>query len=61
MIFQKTSALLAADKKSIIILNKDKNFIPVSVRYCFKDFQIGSVKNSVGLPLIPFRTDNWDN
>lgn len=61
MIFIKTNAFLAADKKSITILNKDKNFIPVSVRYCFKDFQIGNVKNSVGLPLIPFRTDNWDN
>ena len=32
---------------------------PVTVRYCFKDFQTGNVKNAAGLPLIPFRTDNW--
>lgn len=31
-----------------------------SVRYCFKNFAIGKVKNMYGMPLIPFRTDNWD-
>ncbi|MCR4765458.1 MAG: 9-O-acetylesterase [Bacteroidaceae bacterium] len=33
---------------------------PVAVRYCFRNFQLGNVKNQAGLPLIPFRTDNWD-
>lgn len=60
-VFEKTNAFLGADKKTIIILNNDKNFVPVSVRYCFKNFQIGNVKNSANLPLIPFRTDNWEN
>ncbi|MCR4583637.1 MAG: sialate O-acetylesterase [Prevotella sp.] len=32
---------------------------PVAVRYCFRNFQIGNVKNAAGLPLFPFRTDNW--
>ncbi len=32
---------------------------PVAVRYCFKNFQIGNLKNAAGLPLFPFRTDNW--
>ncbi len=32
---------------------------PVAVRYCFKNFQIGNVKNGGGLPLFPFRTDQW--
>ena len=32
---------------------------PVAVRYCFKNFQIGNLKNAVGLPLYPFRTDKW--
>ncbi len=32
---------------------------PLAVRYCFKNFQPGNVKNTRGLPLIPFRTDNW--
>ena len=32
---------------------------PVAIRYCFKNFQIGNLKNAAGLPLFPFRTDNW--
>lgn len=32
---------------------------PVAVRYCFRNFQTGNVKNAAGLPLFPFRTDNW--
>jgi len=32
---------------------------PVAVRYCFRNFQLGNVKNAAGLPLFPFRTDNW--
>ncbi|WP_300724830.1 sialate O-acetylesterase [uncultured Bacteroides sp.] len=33
---------------------------PVAVRYAFRDFQVGNVKNMRELPLYPFRTDNWD-
>ena len=32
---------------------------PVAVRYCFRNFQLGNVKNGAGLPLFPFRTDSW--
>ena len=32
---------------------------PVAIRYCFKNFQLGNLKNAAGLPLFPFRTDNW--
>lgn len=30
-----------------------------AVRYCFKNFAIGSLKDMMGQPLIPFRTDTW--
>lgn len=30
-----------------------------AVRYCFRNFSIGCVHNLVGLPLVPFRTDDW--
>ena len=33
---------------------------PVAVRYCFKNYAEASVFNIAGLPLHPFRTDNWD-
>lgn len=32
---------------------------PVAIRYCFRNFEIGNLKNAAGLPLFPFRTDNW--
>lgn len=32
---------------------------PVAVRYCFRNFQLGNVKNGGNLPLFPFRTDDW--
>ena len=32
---------------------------PVALRYCFKNFQLGNLKNAAGLPLFPFRTDTW--
>ena len=30
---------------------------PVAVRYCFRNYQTGSVKGANGLPLMPFRSD----
>ena len=33
---------------------------PVAVRYCFRNFQLGNVANMAGLPLFPFRSDNWE-
>jgi sialate O-acetylesterase len=32
---------------------------PVAVRYCFRNWLLGNVCNVFGLPLIPFRTDDW--
>lgn len=33
---------------------------PVAVRYCFRNWQLGNMANAGGLPLFPFRTDNWE-
>ena len=32
---------------------------PVALRYCFRNFELGNMANAGGLPLFPFRTDNW--
>ena len=42
-----------------IIITCDEVKKPVAVRYCFRNFQLGNVANQAGLPLFPFRTDNW--
>jgi len=33
--------------------------LPRSVRYCFKAYSKGRIYNQYGLPVPPFRTDNW--
>ena len=33
---------------------------PVAVRYAFKDFIVGDLFNTEGLPASSFRTDTWD-
>jgi len=42
-----------------IILTSPEVKEPKNVRYCFKNFQIGNVANQGGLPLFPFRTDDY--
>ena len=32
---------------------------PVALRYAFRNFYPGNLKNAAGLPLYPFRTDDW--
>ena len=32
---------------------------PVAVRYCFRNWGVGTVYNCSGIPLAPFRTDDW--
>lgn len=32
---------------------------PMAVRYCFTDTAIGNIFSNAGLPLLPFRTDQW--
>ncbi|MDL2255934.1 sialate O-acetylesterase [Parabacteroides sp. OttesenSCG-928-G06] len=43
-----------------ILVSAENVTAPVAVRYCFRNFQVGNVKGNRGLPLIPFRTDNWE-
>jgi len=33
---------------------------PVAVRYAFKDFIVGDLFNTEGLPASSFRTDDWE-
>ncbi|WP_431215063.1 hypothetical protein ACQ86N_10230 [Puia sp. P3] len=33
--------------------------VPVAVRYGYKNWVVGDLYNTEGLPAAPFRTDNW--
>jgi sialate O-acetylesterase len=43
-----------------IILSSNQVKNPVAVRFCFDDTSIPDVFSNEGLPLAPFRTDNWN-
>lgn len=47
-------------KRSKIEVSSDKVPTPVAVRYAFKDFVIGDLYSTEGLPVSSFRTDNWE-
>ena len=42
-----------------IVVSSKQVSKPVAVRYCFRDFQIGTLKGGNALPAIPFRTDDF--
>ena len=42
-------------KNGQIVVSSPKVAQPVAVRYCFKDFEIGTLIGGNGLPVIPFR------
>jgi len=42
-----------------VLVRSNKVSKPVAVRYCFRDFQIGTLCGGNELPAFPFRTDDW--
>ena len=56
MRFHPANASIDAGKKAVVV-SSPKVKKPVAVRYAFRNFQIGNLKNTAGLPLLPFRTD----
>ncbi len=55
-VFYQANAVIAA---RTIAVTSEKVKVPVAVRYAFKDTSAGNLYNVEGLPMAPFRTDNW--
>ncbi len=56
-IFCPAMALINHNGEIIVKSNLVKN--PVAVRYCFTNEEVPDLFDTNGLPLMPFRTDNW--
>lgn len=54
--FHKANARVDWDTYEVVVSSPEVNEIK-DVRYCFKNFSPGTLKNSYGMPVIPFRTD----
>lgn len=49
-----TATVKGADK---VVLTSPEVSSPQKARYCYREFQLGDVKDALGLPMFPFRTD----
>ena len=54
--YKPAKARLNESNKSIVVSSPEVPQ-PKNVRYCYRAFQIGNLKNHRGLPAVPFRTD----
>ncbi|MBO5860179.1 MAG: sialate O-acetylesterase, partial [Alistipes sp.] len=57
-IFHPAKAKLKGDK--IVVSVPEEVTEPQSLRYSFRDYDVGNVRSRFGFPLIPFRTDKWE-
>lgn len=58
-IFHPAEVTLDRNKLSLTVSSPEVKDIK-SVRYCFKNFAIGKIHDMYGMPIVPFRTDNWE-
>lgn len=59
-VFHPAQAIMEPGSYDVVVTAPDGVGKIESVRYCFKNFARGKVHSIQGLPLIPFRTDNWE-
>lgn len=57
-VFHKAKARLIL-KKMIVEVSSDEVPAPVAVRYGFRNWCVGELVNTYGIPVGPFRTDDW--
>lgn len=53
-------ATATVDKNTVTVTSEEVS-APLAVRYCFRNWGEGTLWNSDGIPLLPFRTDAWDD
>lgn len=58
-VFHKAQATISAQSEVTVWSDEVKQ--PVAVRYSFRNFAPGNLKNVYGIPAVPFRTDDWND
>ena len=54
-------AIARVTNKKCVSVKSDAVPTPVAVRYCFRNWGVGTLFNAYGIPVLPFRTDDWDD
>jgi sialate O-acetylesterase len=52
-------AQASIEKDKLVVWNKEVKD-PVAVRFAFRNAAVGNLFSKEGLPVTPFRTDNWE-
>lgn len=63
-VFYPANAVVEGEKhvfNRTVIVSSDKVSNPVAVRYAFRNVVQPNLTNTISLPALPFRTDNWDD
>jgi len=47
------------EHRNIMVVWSDEVPEPVAVRYCWRNWSVGTIFNNFGIPVGPFRTDDW--
>ncbi len=58
-VYHKAVGELSGKDNRVIVVSCAEVPEPVAVRYCFRDWSEGSVYNNYGIPVAPFRSDDW--
>jgi len=62
-VFHKATGFISVKGKlqKQVSVSSDEVSNPVAVRYCFRNWAVGTVFSNYGIPASPFRTDTWDD
>ena len=58
-VFRPAEVVIGPAPEFRLIVSSPEVAEPVAVRYCFRDFMLGNLADTRGLPVIPFRTDDF--
>lgn len=58
-VFHKAQATISSQQE--VTVWSDAVAQPVAIRYSFRNFAPGNLKNLFGVPAVPFRTDDWND
>ena len=58
-VFHPADAMISGWSGVVVVSSPDV-LEPKAVRYCFRNWGVGTLFNNYGIPVGPFRTDDWN-
>lgn len=59
-VFHPAAARVDSRRNGIVTVSSPDVPNPVAVRYCWRNWGVGTLYNCYGIPALPFRTDDWE-